>query len=268
MGNPSTIFKYEPLSLRAIQNLKASSVYFGSPANFNDPYDCSLNTSLAPCSDAELEQLQKESVNFESYPPEVRAEIPKLTPRQFEDKVRRGAETFLEDAVGKFLNTNGVTCFSETNDNLLMWSHYASQHKGFVLEFNTTFEPFNKLQRVKYVDDMPQFELGDFVRNENHGKLLELFCTKSSDWAYEKEWRALHGNGGTQFTYEREALKAIYFGPRISSQDMDLLCFVCHSQFPDTELWKGARSQTEFSVEFSRIPGYIPYLEARAKGLT
>ena len=268
MTKPTTIFKYEPLTLRAIQNLKASSVYFGSPTNFNDPYDCALTTELAPCDSDELERLKLECVDSDAYPPEIRAKMPDLSLEQFESQIRNGAEGVLKKAAEKFLNTNAVTCFSETNDNLLMWSHYSSHHKGFVLEFDTNFEPFNKLQRVEYTDEMPRFSIADFVRNENHDKLRRLFSTKSSDWAYEKEWRALHNAAGTVFTYERAALKSIYFGPKISRQDMDLLCFVCHSQFPTTKLFVGTRSVTKFAVEFEEIPEYIPYLEACERGLT
>lgn len=36
----------------------------------------------------------------------------------------------------KFLKNSYVTCFSETNNDFLMWSHYASKHSGICLEFN------------------------------------------------------------------------------------------------------------------------------------
>jgi hypothetical protein len=134
-----------------------------------------------------------------------------------------------------------------------MWSHYSSHHQGFVLEFETSFEPFNKLQRVNYVDKMPRFELSDFVRNQNHDKLRQLFCTKSLDWAYEKEWRLLHEKGDSLYAYDRKALKSIYFGPRMSEESKDLLCCVCDSQFPETELWVGSRSTSRFAVEFEKI---------------
>jgi hypothetical protein len=31
-----------------------------------------------------------------------------------------------------------ITCFSEVNYNILMWSHYANNHKGICLKFKTT----------------------------------------------------------------------------------------------------------------------------------
>ena len=267
MDRPKTIFKYEPFALRAIQNLKASSLYFGSPSNFNDPYDCALTASIADVSHDELEQLRTEALASTAYSQEVRDAIPHLTLEQFETRIRSGAQLVLDQARERFLHTNGVTCFSETNDNLLLWSHYGGQYKGFCLEFRIDFEPLNKLQKVRYTDNMPQFQLSDFIRNENHAKMLDLFCTKSSAWAYEREWRALHAQAGTLFSYEREALKAIYFGPDIDEQDRDLLCLILYGQFPEAELWNGSRSSTTFTVEFEKMLDYLPYAEARRRGL-
>ena len=50
------------------------------------------------------------------------------------------------------------------------------------------------------------------------------------------------------FGYEREALKAIYFGPDIEPQDRGLLCITLHCQYPNAEMWIGSRSATAFIV--------------------
>ncbi len=41
-------------------------------------------------------------------------------------------------------DTIGILCFTEKNDNLLMWSHYANSHKGFVLEFYPEHQFFDR----------------------------------------------------------------------------------------------------------------------------
>jgi hypothetical protein len=107
-----------------------------------------------------------------------------------------------------------IVSLSETNNNLLMWSHYADQHKGIVLEFDadrlgfesykphpvTTYDSVletevldeietNKrlsvnpglIQRVRYNSKRPSYN--DF---EN---ILEHFLVKSDEWIYEKEHR-------------------------------------------------------------------------------
>jgi hypothetical protein len=42
----------------------------------------------------------------------------------------------------KFFQYSYVACFSEVNNNFLLWSHYASKHTGVCLEF--TIEPYSK----------------------------------------------------------------------------------------------------------------------------
>jgi len=53
----------------------------------------------------------------------------------------------------KFLESSYATCFSEANDDFLMWSHYASKHSGVCLEFSLENErmfPYKFTGRRKY----------------------------------------------------------------------------------------------------------------------
>lgn len=115
----------------------------------------------------------------------------------------------------KFLANSHVTCFSETNDNFLMWSHYASKHSGVCLEFSLINEglfPYAKrgqrnyddenykqrisewhtkayiywerLRRVTYEDKQPFINFYDFspvFENENDCDLIGL----SKPWTHE-----------------------------------------------------------------------------------
>jgi hypothetical protein len=267
MAQSKLIFKYEPLTLRAIQNLKSSSVYFGSPANFNDPYDCALTATIGETPKDELENIRVEMLANNVFTQKQIDEIQGFTLEQFEAVIRRGSELALKQEQERFLTTKGVTCFSKTNDNLLLWSHYGGKYKGFCLGFCTDFEPFNKLEEVRYTNKMPMFRLNDFICNGYRSRMKDLFCTKSKAWAYEKEYRAFHAEAGALFHYRREALKGIYFGPDIDIQDRDLLCLIAYCQFPDAELWIGRRSSIKFAVEFEKISDYLPYAEAQRRGL-
>jgi len=269
MERPETIFKFEPFSLQALQNLKTACFYFGSPLDFNDPYDCAIDAQLDQLSeqdailvrdsflaDAAMNELQKAAVN-------------ELTIDQLKQQIADGAQKAIDTAKKNFLDTKGVTCFSEANENLLMWSHYGDKYRGFCLEFRTEFEPFNKLKKVEYVAEMPTLSTRDIGLNVEHGMAIEkLFCTKSTDWSYEMEWRVIHANAKQVYTYRPEALKAIYFGPRMPDQNVDLLCLILYSQIPDVRLFRGKKNPQSFRVDFSEITGYIPYAEARRQGKT
>lgn len=45
MPLPSSLFKFERFTTQALSNLKEQVIYFSSPRNFNDPYDCSIKNA-------------------------------------------------------------------------------------------------------------------------------------------------------------------------------------------------------------------------------
>jgi len=62
----------------------------------------------------------------------------------------------LQRLTKKFLENSCVTCFSETNNDFLMWSHYASKHSGICLEFNlehTGLFPYKHTSKRKLNND-------------------------------------------------------------------------------------------------------------------
>lgn len=189
-----------------------------------------------------------------------------LPAEELKRQLRQAAQGAADKHREEFLSTRGVTCFSARNDSLLMWSHYGGRYKGFCLEFRTGYEPFTKVRKVHYTAVMPQFELVELIGEAGGDRVFELFCTKSSSWAYEEEWRAFHAEAGTLYTYEAEALKAIYFGPDIEEHDLDMICLVMSGQNPDVELYRGYRSAAEFTVKFERFT-YRTFVEARRLGL-
>lgn len=97
-----------------------------------------------------------------------------------------------------------VTCFSEEEASLLMWSHYAESHKGAVLEFDTHLLVSSwrrRLVPVQYLGILPQV-----VEPESWWKAAvyrqpypfdpieiidKLLTTKHECWSYEKEWRVV-----------------------------------------------------------------------------
>jgi hypothetical protein len=68
----------------------------------------------------------------------------------------------LQRGISKMCNeTYGVLCCTELECDLVMWSHYAQQHKGFVMEFDWTHSFFaERLHRVVYSPDRPVYRCG------------------------------------------------------------------------------------------------------------
>lgn len=117
-----------------------------------------------------------------------------------------GAPDKFLDQLKKNLTENlSVTCFNNNPLSILMWSHYAQSHQGFLVEFRIpqpfiSFAPqiFNLL-KVEYTNEFPKFSLPymdpQFWSNEHMPSLIKAvskqYLTKSTEWSYEEEFRVL-----------------------------------------------------------------------------
>jgi hypothetical protein len=135
-----------------------------------------------------------------------------------------------------------ILCLSENDRSILMWSHYADQHRGVVLGFDATamengskrpFEP------VRYCDALPRLIDSEAWSRSIvfglpapglEGKEREWALTKHTDWQYEREWRFVWiSPPGTQgdyqdITFPRDALVEVVSGCRTdATRSVELL---------------------------------------------
>lgn len=263
---PELIYKYESINTYSLKNLKAQAIYMSSPLSFNDPYDCALSTVMKEISEADLEKMILHYVEREDVPEPIKNQFLSASKDELKTMLFRASKSAIEQNVQQFLDLRGVSCFSEKKDDLLMWAHYGGCYRGFCLEFRTDAEMFNKLREVHYSSDLPRIDVAACLIENDFDHIAELYCTKSINWKYEQEWRLIHQKAGTSYGYPSEALKAIYFGPNIDAQMMEILCLIIQGQNPQVEFWRGHLSKYEFKVEFEKVD-YTPYIIAKEKGL-
>lgn len=184
------------------------TLWFDKPANFNDPFDCWSNTKMPTRED--LEQL-------------VYAELPPYIADICKDGIQNLTPEMVKKDVDKALNEIGVCCFSNTEKNILMWSHYCKYHQGVCLEFDVLEDPafFTLALPVNYVATMPLYDhLKDWRQ-----LFQKLIQPKSKDWEYEKEVRVIKTpvgisqNGRNRaFKFKPTALKKVIFGCKASDE--------------------------------------------------
>lgn len=266
MTRPSRLYKYESFTSQALQNLKNQVIYFGSPKNFNDPYDCALSPSIREPTEAEIEKIRQHHIAKAEIDENLRRDFKLAQVSELRNIFLRSGQKVLNQAIADFLSRRGVSCFSERVDSLLMWSHYADHCKGFCLEFNTETEPFEKVKKVRYTQTMPEFDVVPILCDEDFDPVSELYCTKAIDWAYEHEWRGIHSEAGTAFGYSSNALTGVYFGPDMSFAAFEIIALILAGQNEYVQLWQGTRSKSSFSVEFQKVT-YTSHLEAKRRGL-
>ncbi|EKF9154346.1 DUF2971 domain-containing protein [Vibrio cholerae] len=91
------------------------------------------------------------------------------------------------------LESLGIISFTEDKENLLMWSHYADQHKGFVIEFDIEHEFFSKTYSngIDFVGSINRVLYKKKRLESLNEYLIEPYFHKSDEWLYEKEHRLL-----------------------------------------------------------------------------
>ena len=156
--------------------------------------------------------------------------------------------------------TFGVLCCTELECDLVMWSHYAQQHKGFVMEFDRTHSFFaERLHRVVYSPDRPAYR----HRDPDH----RIFLTKARAWEHEREWRALEHlekceplTNASPFTiyrraYPKEAVRRIICGCRMSAEDKRRLQLnLPRWGFPECRLQQLSLHGRTYGFQTSELP--------------
>jgi hypothetical protein len=113
----------------------------------------------------------------------------------------------------------GIACFSETYDNVLMWSHYAGNYSGICIAYSGSelkggLSDHFSLVRLAYVDEPPVI-FPSHARNTDNAA-VRILSQKKYNWAYEREWRILASVGHVSLG-NAKAIKAIRLGSRIAS---------------------------------------------------
>ena len=161
--------------------------------------------------------------------------------------------------------------FSETYDNVVMWSHYADEHRGVVFRVGCLPEVDNLLlvaRKIRYTQSFDMFPgAEDYARHLTSEKPIEMseVCwevafTKHSDWAYEKEWR-VHmpqldqpkGDGFTLIPEDRRVFQELYLGCRMDPRTAGELRKVAEEQLPDMKVFQSRMRTDGFGLQFVEI---------------
>jgi hypothetical protein len=186
------LYRYQRFIPDRLGNLlHTNKVYCASPNDFNDPWDC------RPCfNEGQLEDPEVLEQHIRWFEQADRKHYPKTEDqhRQMAESLRRNPHRVREmvnevsAGIGSAIDQRyGVCCFTTKVDSTLMWSHYADHHHGICLEFGTDNDVVCAALKVEYCDEYPFLDLSDDGAEHN---LLPLI-SKSSDWAYEDEYRLI-----------------------------------------------------------------------------
>lgn len=253
---PSKLYKFQSFENKySLENLRQREIWFSKPEGLNDPFDCAISVRVT-YNDEELMKFITDYY-FENLKKEGKSEgIFLLKSQHLQDgipseelkKEITSALDVTEQSKMDIYRNLGVACFSTNLTDILMWSHYADGHKGFCLEFDTTYPPFNrpeKLLEVQYDISYPTYPITEITNKSI--KLLSPIMTKSTAWRYENEWRCIKKSGNSAIRYHPKALTAIYFGCSASPENMQKILTLPARSAP--RIYQMQRSKIKFKLE-------------------
>lgn len=291
----SHFFKYASFET-AVRVIESKSFRWSSPTKFNDPFDHqagfvlnfipetfsqSLTSSIERVIFSDVEPSITPTTLFSALTLKLRQIRHKLPCSEIlRDLHKSSAESaaILNDSIGQLnaavqeqLCHSRVFCVSEKFDNVVMWSHYADQHKGVVFKLRCIDEVDNTLlaaRKVQYTDAFLSFPDADTYARHLTGEqpidfaqlIWNIAYTKHVDWSYEEEWRVhmplLHkppGDGYSVYPENPRIFEAIFLGCRMDAEDIKSIVDLAHRSLPGAEVFVGSKSTTSFALSFSRL---------------
>ena len=204
---PRFLYKYRNVSPNSLNILIQNELYFADPlTEFNDPFDSRILPYVEGSKTEVLRYFEKNPKHYDLLSRSYDfAELPDPIPKLFM------SETALKSALRTDKDRPiGVLTLSENKADIVMFTHYADNHRGFCLEFDTIDAPefFAGAMQISY-EGYPEINV---IKSSDEEKLAALL-TKSNQWSYEMEWRIInHIDGQGLYAFPPNMLTSIIFG--------------------------------------------------------
>ncbi len=173
-----SLYKY--LTIDTLKKVISGSIRFTQPGAFNDPFEL-LPELHIPKSFIQQELKISFDVMSQRRSPPVGELNSNFQSDECSDITSRNIVTSLNESVG-------ILCLSRNQDSLLMWSHYADEYSGAVIEFDDEHEFFQGKINVDYRARRPIKDISSYISADEAVPIAEL-CVKSDQWEYESEVR-------------------------------------------------------------------------------
>ena len=314
-NTPKSLFHYRRCSEQSIEAFRENKLFFNTASNFNDPYDC-----LVFCNKKAIEH-EIDSIGSEEnkaflsaliHNPEMANSAPLQIAPEFVEKIKESISSGdlenrisglnddylsaikkeMKTAIGKNLESivsyyqtqMPLVCLSEKYNNILMWAHYADNHKGFVVEYDSQslqtkcvncpdgkdFKTCTNWQTTRlmpilytnqrydatgYIVDSTLANLFNAQGLQNLWGFRDCFAQykiniyKHHCWDYEKEWRLqLYNVNGKKEIIVKPV--AIYLGCRIAKCYEDIL--VKYAKEQNIKIYKMNEHPSKTGYKFSK----------------
>ena len=244
-GDSKHVFKY--VTMQGVKaTLENQTIQFTHPKDLNDPFDCLPAQPCVEEAQGEVERLKGGIAQQEAINRNLKGRAP-----DHYLKLREELKIALSS-------------FSDTKENLLMWSHYAESFRGCCLEFDSRklLSSLGLMQfyNVTYNIYRPPLPVVG-GKQKDQDEALQVLLRKNSCWVYENEKRlfikttvdekTFSDNGRWYRHFSKDSLVSVSIGMNASESDAVKITSLCKSLFPKTIVYRTSPNHEKFEVEFS-----------------
>ena len=250
---PESLYKFRGVNECSLSNLRDATLHLTFAKTFNDPYDsvadfdpcfglttvervlsriqgasADMRQAILSAEDPMLEVLR---ILFSQSDAIGQVALSKLA-CELNGNYRAFATKAVTEMNRQLQGIYKICSLTERLDSLPLWAHYASNHEGFVMEYDFRSLPFESvvglsLWTVRYsgVFNASELLLG-LQTGQPFNILFGLIAALhiSPDWKYEEEWRLVLVDGEDAPPINFCApLKAVYLGSKINKSKEDLV---------------------------------------------
>lgn len=239
---PEYFYKYMRAE-NAIKLLESKTLWFSSPKNFNDPFDCNVDLLDFTPSHAGIKEFINQKVSGNRAVRREEIAKNKRDPFRIKNQVAEQTQTNF--------NKSGVSCYSELNDNILMWSHYSDNHKGVCLKFNSSVKNLGTMTaKVNY---LPGYLTSNFWEAKGEA-IYHLVFTKAADWKYEKEIRSIRILDKGAIDFDINQLEEIIFGCRTEETiTKKIIKITSDKKYKHIKFKKAKQTKSSFALRIDKL---------------
>jgi hypothetical protein len=176
--NAESLYKY--VDIRGLTRILEGSIRFTQPGAFNDPFD--LLPELVIHKDDHEKNL---AISFDL---SAERRNPTIGEVDMVDEGFVSSDLTSRNIVKNLNKLIGILCLSRSSNSVLMWSHYADQYTGAIIEFDAKNAFFSGQIDIEYTEKRQRKDLNSYLATPIP---ISEICVKSIDWKYEEEVRII-----------------------------------------------------------------------------
>ena len=176
----------------------------------------------------------------------------------FKEEIRKDEESWVDTI---FSTYTGVCCFCGGRETILLWSHYADNHRGIAIGFDSDhFE--DVLHRVIYSTERGEYH--PLFNADPDDPYRRVMKTKSPEWSYEDEYRIIiawqvctereiKGRKMHFLEFPPEAVREVVIGCRAPEELRREIIEIAKDDYPHAKILQAERHPTDFRIITNEI---------------